>query len=88
MLAEFARFLLENCVSLAEERLCRQGLGWVGVRSPGPGGHELSARAIWRRAGYPGEMVVLCPATGGFGGAGVQVAVAMVIRVIARYRAG
>jgi D-arabinose 1-dehydrogenase-like Zn-dependent alcohol dehydrogenase len=34
----------------------------------------------------PGETVVVCPATGGFGGAGVQVAIAMGARVIAMGR--
>jgi D-arabinose 1-dehydrogenase-like Zn-dependent alcohol dehydrogenase len=34
----------------------------------------------------PGETVVVCPATGGYGGVGVQVAVAMGARVIAMGR--
>lgn len=34
----------------------------------------------------PGETVIVCPATGGFGGAGVQVAIAVGARVIAMGR--
>ena len=45
--------------------------------------HAVTVRDIKLEAG---ETVVVCPATGGFGGAGVQVAVAMGARVIAMGR--
>ena len=73
---------LENCIALDEKRLC-QGLGYS-VRDlaflsyllvPFGGLRDIKLES--------GETVIVCPATGGFGGAGVQVAVAMGARVIA-----
>ncbi|KAI1504997.1 GroES-like protein [Biscogniauxia marginata] len=83
--AEYARVPLENCVPLDEARLC----GGLGYSVP-----DLMYMS-WLLVGYgglrdiglePGETVVVCPATGGFGGAGVQVAVAMGARAIAMGR--
>ncbi|KAF2814634.1 NAD(P)-binding protein [Mytilinidion resinicola] len=83
--AEFAKFPLESCVPLDEARLC-QGLGYdvkdlvymSYLLVPFGGLRDIRVE--------PGETVVVCPATGGFGGAGVQVAVAMGARVIAMGR--
>ncbi|KAF2457567.1 hypothetical protein BDY21DRAFT_303712 [Lineolata rhizophorae] len=84
-MAEFARAPLENCIALDEARLCR-GLGYSPLDLmymcyllvPYGGLRDIGLE--------PGETVVVCPATGGFGGAGVQVAVAMGARVIAMGR--
>jgi threonine dehydrogenase-like Zn-dependent dehydrogenase len=83
--AEFARVPLENCITLDEARLCR-GLGYSTL--------DLTYMAYLlvpygglRDIGLePGETIVIGPATGGYGGAGVQVAVAMGARVIAMGR--
>ena len=80
--AEFAKVPLENCIPLDEVRLCRdlgyslQDLTYIGfLLVPYGGLRDIKLE--------PGETVVVCPATGGFGGAGVQVAIAMGARVIA-----
>ncbi|EXJ57850.1 uncharacterized protein A1O5_12408 [Cladophialophora psammophila CBS 110553] len=70
--AQYAKIPLENCIPLDETKLCRQ-LGYTT--------NDLMDIKL-----EPGETVVVCPATGGFGGAGVQVAVAMGARVIAMGR--
>ncbi|KAI1355779.1 hypothetical protein F5Y01DRAFT_301852 [Xylaria sp. FL0043] len=83
--AEFAKVPLENCIPLNEERLYRE-LKYTP--------HELihlfhllvpfgGLRTIDLKAG---ETVIVCPSTGGFSGAGVQVALAMGARVIAMGR--
>lgn len=83
--AEYMKVPLENCIRLDEHRLCRE-LGYT-VRElmymiyllvPFGGLRDIRLE--------PGETIVVCPATGGFGGAGVQVAVAMGARVIAMGR--
>lgn len=81
-LAEFAKVPLENCIPLNETRLC-QGLGYsvqdlmylCYLLVPYGGLRDIKLE--------PGETVVVCPATGGFGSAGVMVAVAMGAKVIA-----
>ncbi|PVH91462.1 GroES-like protein [Periconia macrospinosa] len=83
--AEYANVPLENCIKLNEGRLCGdlgyevQDLMHVDFLLTAYGG----LRDIRLEAG---ETVVVCPATGNFGGAGVQVAVSMGARVIAMGR--
>ena len=85
MFAEYAKVPLENCIPLDETRLCQE-LGYSTtdlvylylLLVPFGGLRDIKLE--------PGETVVVCPATGGFGGAGVQVAVAMGARVIAMGR--
>ncbi|KAH8803416.1 chaperonin 10-like protein [Xylogone sp. PMI_703] len=81
-LAEFAKVPLENCIPLDETRLC-QDLGYsiqdlmylCYLLVPYGGLRDIKLE--------PGETVVVSPATGGFGSAGVMVAIAMGARVIA-----
>ena len=81
MFAEYAKVPLENCIPLDEARLCKE-LGYTAndlmylyiLLVPFGGLRDIKLE--------PGETIVVCPATGGFGGAGVQVAVAMGARVI------
>ena len=69
-MAEFAQVPLENCIPLDEVRLCRD-LGYpledlmymCYLLVPYGGLRDIELE--------PGETVVVCPATGGFGGAGV-----------------
>ncbi|KAK5204764.1 hypothetical protein LTR99_006754 [Exophiala xenobiotica] len=83
--AEYMKVPLENCIRLDENRLCRE-LGYTTrelmymmyLLVPFGGLRDIRIE--------PGETVVVCPATGGFGGAGVQVAIAMGARVIAMGR--
>lgn len=85
LFAEFAKFPLENCVPLDEVRLC-QSLGYS-IQDLVYMSYLLVPFGGLRDIGVePGETVVVCPATGGFGGAGVKVAVAMGARVIAMGR--
>jgi threonine dehydrogenase-like Zn-dependent dehydrogenase len=83
--AEYAKMPLENCIPLDEARLCGalrytpDDLMYLYLLLVAFGG----LRDIRLE---PGETVIVCPATGGFGGAGVQVAVAMGARVIAMGR--
>jgi threonine dehydrogenase-like Zn-dependent dehydrogenase len=85
MWAEYARIPLENCLPLNESILCRSlgysipDLAYLGYLTVSFGG----LRDIRLEAG---ETVIIAPATGGFGGAGVLVAVAMGARVIAMGR--
>lgn len=83
--AEFAKVPLENCIYLDEKRLCEElgysihDLVYISyLLVPYGGLRDISLE--------PGETVIICPATGGFGGAGVQVAIAMGARVIAMGR--
>ncbi len=83
--AEYAKVPLENCIALDEARLCKElgytanDLTYLYILLVAFGGlRDINVE--------PGESVVICPATGGFGGAGVQVAVAMGARVIAMGR--
>jgi len=90
MYAEYAKVPLENCHVLDEKRLCGNvedgGLGYsveellALSRLLVPYG-ELADIAL-----KPGETVIVSPATGSFGGAAVQVALAMGARVIAMGR--
>jgi D-arabinose 1-dehydrogenase-like Zn-dependent alcohol dehydrogenase len=81
-LAEFVKVPLENCIPLNETRLC-QDLGYsvqdlmylCYLLVPYGGLRDIKLE--------PGETVVVSPATGGFGSAGVMVAIAMGARVIA-----
>lgn len=81
-LAEFVKAPLENCIPLDEARLCRD-LGYsvqdlmylCYLLVPYGGLRDIRVE--------PGETVVVFPATGGFGSAGVMVAVALGARVIA-----
>ncbi|KAI0896626.1 putative quinone oxidoreductase [Annulohypoxylon nitens] len=83
--AEYAKVPLENCFALDEERLC----GTLGYKIP-----ELlyMSYLLVAYGGLrdirvePGETIIIVPATGGFGGAGVMAAVAMGARVIAAGR--
>ncbi|KAI1207202.1 putative quinone oxidoreductase [Annulohypoxylon truncatum] len=80
--AEYAKFPLENCFALDEERLCR-GLGYK-IPDLLYMCHLLVAYGGFRDIRLePGETVIVAPATGGYGGAGVMTAVAMGARVIA-----
>jgi NADPH:quinone reductase-like Zn-dependent oxidoreductase len=80
--AEYAKFPLENCLPLNEPRLCKD-LGYSiadltymsYLIVPFGGLRDIKLE--------PGETVVVTPATGGYGGAGVLVALAMGARVIA-----
>jgi threonine dehydrogenase-like Zn-dependent dehydrogenase len=87
--AEMARVPLENCIPLDEGRLCSSGSGGLGYSArdlvylshltvPFGGLRSIDVK--------PGETVVVCPATGGFGGAGAHVAAALGARVIAMAR--
>ena len=83
--AEMAKFPLENVHVLDEELLMGKmryspaDLSWIGACSVSFGGlDEVGLRQ--------GETVVVAPATGDFGGAGVQVALAMGARVVAMGR--
>lgn len=85
LFAEYARFPLENCVPLDETRLCHE-LGYT-VQDLTYLGYLLVAFGGLRDIKLePGETIAICPATGGFGGAGVQVAISMGARVIAMGR--
>jgi threonine dehydrogenase-like Zn-dependent dehydrogenase len=83
--AEYARVPLENCIALNETRLCGE-LGYsiddlaymAYLLVPFGGLRDIRIE--------PGEAVVVCPSTGGYGGAGVRVALAMGARVIAMGR--
>ncbi|KAJ4353546.1 uncharacterized protein N0V89_005276 [Didymosphaeria variabile] len=83
--AEYARVPLENCIPLDEKRLCSD-LGYAVndliymdyLMVPFGGLRDIALE--------PGETVVVSPATGGYGGAAVMVAVAMGARVIAMGR--
>lgn len=83
--AEYARFPLENCIPLDEDKLRRQ----LGYSIPDL--QYMSTLLVpfggLRDVGVePGETVLVAPATGNFGGAGVAVAAAMGARVIAMGR--
>ncbi|KAI0102580.1 GroES-like protein [Nemania sp. FL0031] len=83
--AEFAKVPLENCIPFNEARVCGE-LGYsprelvylFHLLVPYGGLRTIDLKA--------GETVVVCPSTGGFSGAGVQVALAMGARVIAMGR--
>lgn len=83
--AEYMKAPLENCIPLNENQLCKE----LGYTIP-----ELTYMAfllvpyggLANIQILPGETIVVCPATGGYGGAAVQVAVAMGARVIAMGR--
>ncbi|RYC54844.1 hypothetical protein CHU98_g11367 [Xylaria longipes] len=83
--AEFSKVPMENCVPLNEARLYKD-LGYS-ARELIYLSHLLvpfgGLRTIDLKAG---ETVVVCPSTGGFSGAGVQVALAIGARVIAMGR--
>jgi threonine dehydrogenase-like Zn-dependent dehydrogenase len=88
--AEYAKVPLENCFILDEKRLC-------GRKEDGGLGYRLEDLAHLSRMVVPygglrdidlrvGETIIVTPATGGFGGAAVQVALAMGAKVIAMGR--
>ncbi|KAI0469413.1 GroES-like protein [Xylaria cf. heliscus] len=83
--AEFSKVPIENCIPLNEVRLYKD-LGYS-ARELIYLSHLLvpfgGLRTIDLKAG---ETVVVCPSTGGFSGAGVQVALAIGARVIAMGR--
>ncbi|KAI6362997.1 hypothetical protein MCOR31_008004 [Pyricularia oryzae] len=83
--AEYFTVPLENCHPLDEPRLTRElgySLADVAYMS-----YLLVAYGGLRDVGLePGETVVIAPATGGFGGAGVLTALAMGARVVAMGR--
>jgi len=88
--AEYVKVPLENCFELDEAKMCGKpeegGLGYDAARLayinqllvPYGGLRDINLQA--------GETVIIAPATGGFGGAAVQVALAMGARVIAMGR--
>jgi threonine dehydrogenase-like Zn-dependent dehydrogenase len=84
-MAEYAKAPLENCIQLNENKLCKE-LGYdikdlmylCYLLVPFGGLRDIRLQ--------PGETVVIVPATGGYGGAGVLTAVAMGARVIAMGR--
>ncbi|KAJ4320230.1 hypothetical protein N0V94_003494 [Neodidymelliopsis sp. IMI 364377] len=83
--AEYAKFPLENCIALDENILIGrldysiEDLMYMGrLLVPFGGLRDIKLE--------PGETVIVSPATGGYGGAGVQMAVAMGARVIAMGR--
>ena len=83
--AEYTKFPLENCIPLNENILCKhlgytiEDLMYIGhLLVPFGGIRDIKLEL--------GETIVVSPATGGYGGAGVQVAIAMGARVIAMGR--
>ncbi|KAF3051235.1 hypothetical protein E8E11_008464 [Didymella keratinophila] len=83
--AEYAKVPLENCIPLDETVLCKE-LGYS-VEDLMYIGHLMVPFGGLRDIGLEsGETIIVCPATGGYGGAGVQVAIAMRARVIAMGR--
>ncbi|KAI0425260.1 hypothetical protein F5Y09DRAFT_352551 [Xylaria sp. FL1042] len=83
--AEFAKVPLENCIPLNEDRLYRElnysprELIYLShLLVPFGGLRTIDLKA--------GETVIVCPATGGYSGAGVQVALAIGARVVAMGR--
>jgi threonine dehydrogenase-like Zn-dependent dehydrogenase len=83
--AEYAKAPLENCFALDEAKLC----GSLGYEIPDLMymSYLLVAFGGLRDINLePGETIVISPATGGYGGAGVRVAIAMGARVIAAGR--
>jgi threonine dehydrogenase-like Zn-dependent dehydrogenase len=83
--AEYAKIPLENCYALNEERLCGElGYKIENLNSltmcfvPYGGLSDIEVKA--------GETIIVAPATGPFGGAAVEVALAMGARVIAMGR--
>ncbi|KAF2027287.1 GroES-like protein [Setomelanomma holmii] len=83
--AEYAKFPLENCIPLNEDRLC-VGLGYT-VQDLMYMAHLLVSFGGLRDIKLePGETIVINPATGNYGGSGVLVALAMGARVIAAGR--
>ncbi|KAF2269458.1 GroES-like protein [Lojkania enalia] len=84
-LAEFVKVPLDNCIPLDEGRLCGS-LGYSVLAMlymsyllvPYSGLQDIKLE--------PGETVAICPATGGYGGAGIQIAITMGARVISMGR--
>ncbi|EHK42403.1 hypothetical protein TRIATDRAFT_34435 [Trichoderma atroviride IMI 206040] len=85
LFAEYARFPLESCVPLDEMRLCNE-LGYTAQELTYLGYLLVAFGGLRDIRLEPGETIAICPATGGFGGAGVEVAIAMGARVIAMGR--
>lgn len=83
--AEYQKVPLENCIPLDEKRLCGQ-LGYSYAQLMYISHMLVSYGGLRDIALEPGQTVVVCPATGSFGGAGVHVAAAMGGRVIAMGR--
>ncbi|KAK8090372.1 GroES-like protein [Apiospora hydei] len=76
---------LENCLPLDEHRLCGQ-LGYSAADLAYASYLGVAFGGLRDIRLEPGETLVVCPATGGFGGAGVLTAVAMGARVLAMGR--
>lgn len=74
--AEYAKVPLENCTPLDETQLCKE-LGYSVEDLMYIGRLMVSLGGLRDIGLEPGETIIVCPATGGYGGAGVQVAVAM-----------
>ncbi|KAK7952732.1 quinone oxidoreductase [Apiospora aurea] len=83
--AEYVALPLENCHPLDEPRLCGQ-LGYSAADLAYTSYLSVAFGGLRDIRLEPGETLVVCPATGGFGGAGVLTAVAMGARVLAMCR--
>ncbi|KAI4184305.1 MAG: hypothetical protein L6R41_004836 [Letrouitia leprolyta] len=88
--AEFARVPLENCYQLDETRLCGNladgGLGYELEDLLHASLHAVPYSGLRDLNIQAGDTIIIAPATGSFGGAAVQVAMAMGARVIAAGR--
>ena len=88
--AEYVKAPLENCFPLNEAILCGSpkdgGLGYEVEILSHMGGLLVPFGGLRNIRLEPGETVIIAPATGQFGGAAVQVALAMGARVIAMGR--
>ncbi|KAK8091018.1 hypothetical protein PG994_000523 [Apiospora phragmitis] len=83
--AEYWTVPLENCHPLDEARLT-QGLGYTTADLAYLSYLLVAYGGLRDISLEPGETPIVCPATGGFGGAGVLAAIAMGSRVIAMGR--
>lgn len=80
--AEYARFPIENVFALDGERLVKE-LGYEEEQLAHLGTMMVPFGGLRDIRLEPGETVVVCPATGHYSAAGVQVALALGARVIA-----
>ncbi|KAK8041741.1 hypothetical protein PG993_006264 [Apiospora rasikravindrae] len=83
--AEYVSLPLENCIPLNEPRLCGE-LGYSATDLAYTSYLSVAFGGLRDIRLEPRERLVVCPATGGFGGAGVMTAVAMGARVVAMGR--
>lgn len=84
--AEYCRVPLENVFPLDEKRLTGRELGYAHTDLATLGKYLVCYGGLKDIAIQAGETVVVAPATGGFGGAGVAVALSMGASVIAMGR--